>query len=657
MNINKNTSKTSTTNIDNREEHSKKTLTILAIWLTLSIILANTLDYFFNSIPLNLTFPLSNTDITLSLLLYYTSILTSVIYIGTTGLKELIIEKHFSVEFLMAIAGLGALYLNYYFEAATVLLLYCIAEYFENYIQNRARKTVEKLFKLMPEIAHVIYENQIKDTPVDSVAPETIILIRPGERIPLDGNVIEGFSHVDQAVVTGESISAPKKAKDTVYAGTLNQTGILKVNVTKKTNETLLSRIIHLVTESEKHKASIERLTDQFARFYVPIVIGLTIFTATGMPLILGDSFKTWFYRSLILLVISCPSAFIISVPATIFVAITVAAKKGVIIKGGVFVEKLAKIKRVIFDKTGTLTLGKPTVHEIRLSENITTEENPLMYAAALDQYSNHPIAQAITRRALEYGFDLTNLQVENLTELPGKGIVGQINGKPVAVGSFELMLELGCDYTGLLIVNANDTHTTVCVSVNKLCLATICVTDEVRKDALQGVELLKKEGVKITLLTGDKEEIAQEIAQTVDISEVYAELLPEDKLNFVQQFKCEDAGLVAMVGDGVNDAPALVASDVGIAMGIKGVDIALESADVVLVNDELSQLPYLVKLSQSAMGIAKQNIAVSLVIKFVLGGLGLLGLIPLWFAVAAGDDGVTMLLLLNILRLERIKL
>jgi Cd2+/Zn2+-exporting ATPase len=643
---------------DCADGHSKKALTVFAVWLAITIIIAGISDYFFSGIPLGLHFPLLNMDVTVSLILYYASVLTAAIYIGIAGLKELFIEKHFSVEFLMAVAGLGALYLSYWFEAAMVLLLYCIAEYFEGYIQNRARKTIEKLSKFMPETAHVIVdENQIKDTPLTSVMPNSLLLVRPGERIPLDGLIVEGFSHVDQALVTGESIPVPKKTKDTVYAGTLNQTGVIKINVTKKSNETLLAHIIQLVVESGKRKASIERLINRFAKFYVPMVIGLAIFTATGLPLIIGGSFNIWLYRALILLVVSCPSAFIISVPATLFIAITIAAKKGIIIKGGIFVEKLSQIKRVIFDKTGTLTLGRPTVHKIHKIDNSTALEDPIAYAAALDQYSNHPIAQAITRKALEHGIDLTQFKVENIIEVPGKGIVGQVNGKYVAVGNSELMQEFNCDCTEIFAtIDTDDVHTSVCVSVDKFGLALIYITDEIRKDAIHTVWSLKKENVKTTILTGDKKEIAQETAQILGIDKVYAELFPEDKLRFVQQFKREDTGLVAMIGDGVNDAPALIASDVGIAMGVKGVDVALESADVVLINDELSQLPYLIKLSQKTMSVAKQNIAASIAIKFVLGGLGLIGLIPLWFTVAAGDDGVTLLLLLNTLRLEQVK-
>ena len=360
-----------------------------------------------------------------------------------------------------------------------------------------------------------------------------------------------------------------------------------------------------------------------------------------------------WFYRSLILLVVSCPSAFIISVPATVFVAITIAARRGVIIKGGIYVEKLAKVKRVVFDKTGTLTLGRPAVHEVRLVQR--TEQEALALAAALDQFSNHPVAQAIVRRATEKGIDLSKFKVTDVMEVPGKGIVGNVNGSFVAVGNLELMKEFGCNCKEAFEINENDTHTSVCVSVGKEGLATVCVVDQVREDALKAVSDLKKNGIKTAMLTGDRTEIAKETGDTLKIDEVYAELFPEDKLKCIEEMKGKD-GLVAMVGDGVNDAPALAASDVGIAMGAAGVDVALESADIVLVKDELAQIPYLIKLSDKTMGIAKQNIAASLVIKLILGALGVIGVTGLLATVIAGDDGVTMLLLLNSLRLERIK-
>jgi Cd2+/Zn2+-exporting ATPase len=456
-------------------------------------------------------------------------------------------------------------------------------------------------------------------------------------------------------LVTGESVPVPRKVNDCVFAGTLNASGVLKITVTKKASETLVSRIVQLVVESQKRKASIEGLVDRFAKIYVPIVIALAVFTAGALPYLVGGSFQTWFYRSLILLVVSCPSAFIISVPATIFIAITIAAKRGVIIKGGIFIEKLARVKSVVFDKTGTLTLGRQAVHEVRRVDISRAEDEAIAYAAALDQFSNHPIAQAIVRKALERGVDLSKVKVTDVVEVPGKGIVGLVNGKHVAIGNLELMREMGCDCTEAFDIISGDIHTVVCVSVGKVGLAAVCVVDEVREDALKAINSLKRQNIKTAMLTGDSEEIANDTAKSLGISDVYAGLLPEDKLKCIENMKGKN-GLVAMVGDGVNDAPALAASDVGIAMGARGVDVALESADVVLVKDELAQIPYLLKLSDKTMVIAKQNIAASLVVKLILGALGLMGLTPLWFTVASGDDGVTMLLLLNTLRLERIK-
>ena len=589
------------------------------------------------------------------MILYYVAILTAAVYIGAVGIKELAIERRFSVEFLMAVAGLGALALDYRFEAATVLFLYCLAEYFEGYIQNRAKRTVEAISKVIPEKARILTAEGEKSVNVNEVETDTVLLVKPGERIPLDGNVIEGFSHVDQALVTGESVPVPKRINDCVYAGTLNTTGVLKITVTKKATETLVSRIVQLVVESQKRKASIERLVDRFAKIYVPIVIALAVFTAGVLPYILPGGFRVWFYRSLILLVVSCPSAFIISVPATVFIAITIAAKRGVIIKGGIFIEKLAKVRQVVFDKTGTLTLGRQAVHEVRRVDLTQAEDEAIMYAAALDQYSNHPIAQAIVRRAMERNIDLSKVKVTDVVEVPGKGIVGLVNEKHVAIGNLELMKELGCDCSEAFEITEGDVHTAVCVSVGKVGLAAVCVVDQVREDALTAVKTLKKAGIKTAMLTGDRAEIANDTARSLGIEEVHSELFPEDKLRCIEDMKGKE-GLVAMVGDGVNDAPALAASDVGIAMGAHGVDIALESADVVLVKDELAQVPYLIALSEKTMVIAKQNIAASLAVKLILGALGLLGLTPLWFTVASGDDGVTMLLLLNTLRLERIK-
>jgi Cd2+/Zn2+-exporting ATPase len=632
------------------EHRSNRALILLIATLGLTMLVGGLLDLTAGGIPLGFTVPFLNIA-KFSGVLYSIFVLAAAVYIGFIGLKELVVERRFSVEFLMAIAALGAVYLGFFFEAATVLFLYSLAEFFESYIQDRARRTVEKLSSFLPNKARLVVDGSEVMVDVGEVEVGAVLLVKPGERIPLDGNVVEGTSEVDQALVTGESVPVLKGMNDCVYAGTLNAGGVLSIGVTKKAGETLVSRIVRLVIESRKRKASIETFVDRFAKIYVPIVIFLAAITALALPFVFGG--QNWLYRSLILLVVSCPSAFIISVPATVFVAITIAARRGVIVKGGIFIEKLARVQKVVFDKTGTLTLGKPAVHEVRPVEKAELEA--LAYAAALDQFSNHPVSKAIVREALKREIDLGKFKVTDVTEIPGSGIVGFVDGVHVAVGNLRLMEEQGCDCKQAFEVTHGDDHTAVCVSVGKTGLAAVCVVDEVRDDAERAVTSLKKRGIKTIMLTGDRVEIAKETAAVLKIDDFYAGLFPEDKLKCIDDMK-EPDGLVAMVGDGVNDAPALAASDVGVAMGAAGVDVALESADVVLVKDELAQIPYLIKLSEKTMRIAKQNIAASLVVKLILGALGLAGLTPLWFTVASGDDGVTMLLLLNTLRLENVK-
>ena len=636
---------------DFKEQKRREIWIQIAVVLALAIIVASSLDLLFQGVPLGFTIPLLNEPATLSSIIYHTTVIIIGIYIGYNGLKELIFERKFSVEFLMSIAALGATYLDFLFEAATVLFLYSLSEYFENYIQDRARKTVEKLSQFIPDKARILVDGTEKSVDAKDVQPGMTILVKPGERIAIDGTVVEGVSSVNQALVTGESIPILKKPNDSVYAGTLNLNGVLKIVADKRAEDTLVSRIVKLVIESRKRKASIEKLVDKFARIYVPIIILLAALTAIFGPTVAGGSFEMWLYRSLILLVVSCPSAFVISVPATIFTAVAIAARKGVIIKGGIYIEKMNKVRAVVFDKTGTLTLGMPVVHNIKTAGK--PDKEILTYAAALEQFSNHPIARAIVKRATERDLSFDQLEVKDVEEVPGKGIAGYVNGEQVVIGNVDLMRKYRCNYEKITAFYENDKHTSVCVSINKVGEATICLTDDVRRDAIEAVETLRRMGIHTAMLTGDKQEIAREIAEKLGINEVYAELFPDVKLTIVDQMKAR-YGLVAMVGDGVNDAPALAASDVGIAMGGSGVDVALESADVVLVKDELIQIPHLIKLSQKTVKIAKQNIAASLGIKLLLGIFGLMGFIPLWFTVAAGDDGLTMLVLLNTLRLTR---
>jgi Cd2+/Zn2+-exporting ATPase len=636
---------------DKFENEERKTWVIIGVFLGVIIIISGILESLFAGIPLGFNLPLFNLHAKVSSILYYIAVISTAIFVGYLGLKELIIERRFSVEFLMATAALGAVYLGFLFEGATVLFLYSLAEHFEHYIENRARKTIEKLSSYMPDKARIIEAEQERAIDVKNVNSGETILVKPGERIPLDSVVIEGSSSVDQSLVTGESIPVLKKENDFVYAGTLNLDGLLKANVVYPAEETLVSRIAKLVMQSRKRKAKMERLVDRFARIYVPIIMILAVFTAFGMPIIF-NAHTDWIYRSLILLVISCPSAFIVSVPATFFTAMTTAARKGVIIKGGIHIETMAKVKTVVFDKTGTLTLGKPALRSVSCLGQVN-DEKALLYAAALEQYSNHPLAESIVKKATEIGLQFHHLNVKDLKEFPGQGIVGYVDGCRVYVGSEELIKKYGAIKMPLEV--NNEKHTRVFVSIDECTPYTFCIFDQVRNEALESVEKLKANGTHTAILTGDKTDIAKEVAEELNIEEVYAELLPENKLVIVDQIKAR-YGLVAMVGDGINDAPALAASDVGIAMGSGGVDVALESADIVLVKNELIQIPYLQKLSKLTVKIAKQNIAISLVVKIALGVLGFVGLIPLWFTVAAGDDGVTMILLLNTLRLPKLK-
>jgi len=639
--------------IEEFERREHRTLWIrLALVLGLIVIFAPILDLLVQGIPLGFEIPLINKPATVSNIVYYAAVLGATTIIGFMGFKELLLERRFSIEFLMAAAATGALYLGFLFEAATVLLLYSIAEYFEGYIEERARKTVEKLSHFMPDKARVLTRGGKEETvDVKDVMLGSTVLVKLGERIAVDGIIVNGISHVNQSLVTGESTLVLKKAGDIVYAGTLNTGGLLKIVVNKTAEDTLVSRIVKLVIQSRKRKASIEKLVDRFAKFYVPIVVSLAIITAFLIPAISAGSFDVWLYRALILLVISCPSAFVISVPATLFTAVTIAARKGAIVKGGIYIEKMDRIQAVLFDKTGTLTLGEPIVHCVKGEPE--SDEEALIYAAALEQFSNHPLAQAIVKKANIYNLNFKNLDVQEVNEIPGKGITGLVNGIRVVVGSMDLLLQHGCDCECISEAYMNEKHSAVCVSLDKKATSSICIIDETRNDASQTVRALKKAGLYTAILTGDKTEIAEEMAQTLDVDDVYAELFPEDKLRIITRTR-ETYGLVAMVGDGVNDAPALAASDVGIAMGGTKVDAAMDSADIILVNDELTQIPALHALSKKTMRIAKQNIALSIAVKLVLGAFGLMGLIPLWFTVASGDDGLTMLTLLNTLRLAR---
>ncbi len=633
------------------EEHeSEENWIVLAVVVLISFIVSYLLDFFFEGIPLDFELSWLPEKITVSMLILHVVILLTSLYIIYFGIMEFLEERFLTVEFLMGFASLGALYLDLLFEALSVLFLYSLAEFFEGYIEDRARRTVEKMAKYMPDDATVLVNGNEKKVPIVEVKLGEIVVVRPGERIPLDGKVIEGTTHVDQSIVTGESVPVFKKKEDEVYAGSLNLNGVIKVEVTKEAKETLVAKIVELVLEARERKANLQKLVKRFARIYVPVIIVLAFLTATVMPIITASAFEPWLYRSLILLVVSCPSAFIVSVPATTFTAITLAARKGIIIKGGIYVEKLSMANVVVFDKTGTLTLGNLKVSEVH-PVNSWSEKELLFYAAALEQYSNHPLATAIVAKASNDNLKLEEATVEDVKEIPGQGIKGVVNGKNVFVGSSLLMHSSQINVEAMKDLSGE--HKRVMVAVDNEVAGSICVEDMVREDAKVAISELKKHGKRVVLLSGDKKETVEKVAKELGIDEFHGELLPNDKLDMIEKLK-EGKGLVVMVGDGINDAPALAAADVGIAMGGTGVDVALESADVVLVRDEMLQIPWLLKTSKRTLHIAKENITISIGTKLLLGILGFIGLIPLWFAVAAGDDGITLALLLNNFRIAK---
>ncbi len=621
-----------------------------AATLFLSILLVVLFSDFWGVSNLGYTYPFSSELIRFPDVIYHLVVTPIGIYLGYVGVIKLIREKRFTTEFLMSIASLSALYIDYVFEAATVLLLFSVAEYFEDYIEDRAKRSVEGLVKYIPDVARLVKDGDVETVDADEVSPGQLILVRPGERIPLDGVVVEGFSNIDESLVTGESMPVPRKVGDEVYSGTLNLDGVLKIRVTRASNESLVSKIVELVFQARARKAKTENLVDRFVKYYVPIVILIAIFTASVPSIIFGGDFTTWLYRSLILVVVACPSAFIISVPATFFTSLTLSSRKGIIIKGGKYIEGLGKINTLLLDKTGTLTLGEPTLM-LSCKDSYVDDPDALVYAALLEGYSNHPIAGAFSRWISNIESGLRGVTVSEVREYAGKGIVGRVNGSIVAVGNRDLLKKLGVKYKDGI---NGDGHSKVYIIRDGRVVGRLCVADRIRDDALEAIKELKKLGIKTVILTGDKKDVADDIARELGIDEYYAELKPIDKLEILRRIR-KDEGYVAMVGDGINDAPALAEADVGIAMSSDGVNVTLEAADIVLVKNRLTQIPYLIKLGRMTNEVAKENIILSIGVKLLLGALGILGFIPLWMTVAVGDDGITLFLFLNILRLRSI--
>lgn len=569
---------------------------------------------------------------------------------------------------LMGIAVIGAAAIGEWGEAATVIALFSLAQLLETYSLDRARNTLSSLMTLTPQEALVRREvasasggppsKKEVTLPVNEVQLGDTLIVRPSEKIPLDGMVVEGYSTVNQAPITGESTPVEKYVGCEVFAGTINREGVLEVRVTHLAKDTTLSRIIHLVEECQAQKAPYQSFVDRFARIYTPIVIGTAFLVATVPWAFLGADFIPWLYMGLVFLVISCPCALVIATPVSLLSGITCAAQHGVLIKGGVHLEEAGRLEVIAFDKTGTLTKGVPEVIDIIPFDSLPHDEL-LRVAASVEAHSEHHLAGAILRRARKEG--LEPLEVTDYKTIPGKGstariIVGAGLPCPYYIGNLKFFRELGISTAKaerLLHVLQSQGKTVMLIGCGDKLLGTITVADEVRPISKPTLVALREKGIKkIVMLTGDNEGTAQAIAGKLGVEEYQAELSPEDKVEAVRHLT-KNYGRTAMVGDGVNDAPALAAATIGIAMGTAGTDTALETADIALMTDDLTRIPFALGLSRQTLWVIKQNIVFAIGIKAVFLGLATMGKATLWMAVGA-DMGASLLVIFNGLRLLR---
>lgn len=573
------------------------------------------------------------------------------------GFKNLV-RLNFDMNTLMTVAILGAAAIGEWGEGATVVILFAISEALERYSMDKARQSIESLMDIAPKEALIRRGNEEMMVPVDDIQVGDIMIVKPGQKLAMDGIVIKGTSTLNQAAITGESVPVAKTVGDEVFAGTLNEEGLLEVKVTKRVEDTTLSKIIHLVEEAQAERAPSQAFVDRFAKYYTPAIIIFALLLAVIPPLFMGADWSEWIYRGLAVLVVGCPCALVISTPVSIVTAIGNAAKNGVLIKGGIYLEEAGNLKVIAFDKTGTLTKGIPSVTDV---VTYNGNENELMtITAAIEKGSQHPLASAIIRKAEEDGLNFNDVSVEEFQSITGKGVKAKVNNAMYYVGSpglFEELLPNGIQSEIKEQITTLQTQgkTVMILGTEKEILALIAVADEIRESSKEVIRKLHQVGIeKTVMLTGDNQRTAEAIGKQVGVSDIKADLLPEDKLNFIKELR-DKYRSVAMVGDGVNDAPALAASTVGVAMGGAGTDTALETADIALMSDDLSKLPYTIKLSRKALAIIKQNITFSLGIKALALLLIVPGWLTLWLAVFA-DMGATLIVTLNSMRLLKVK-
>ena len=571
-----------------------------------------------------------------------------------------LIRFDFDMRTLMTVAIIGAAIIGEWAEGAVVVILFAISEVLERFSMDKARQSIRSLMDIAPKEALIRRNGQEMMIHVESIAVGDIMIVKPGQKIAMDGIVVNGYSAVNQAAITGESVPIEKTVKDEVFAGTLNEEGLLEVKVTKLVDDTTIAKIIHLVEEAQGERAPSQAFVDKFAKYYTPVIMIIAALVAVIPPLFFNGSWETWVYQGLSVLVVGCPCALVISTPISIVTAIGNAAKNGVLIKGGIYLEEMGSLKAIAFDKTGTLTKGVPVVTDFTVWNNNWNKNELFSIITALEYRSGHPLASAIMKKAEEDNISYSDILVENYSSITGKGIKGTVNGLVYYIGSPKLFKALTTvsfshEQEQQVKILQSQGKTAMVVGTEKEILAVIAVADEVRESSKEIIQQLHHLGIQKTImLTGDNKSTANAIGEYVGVTDIGAELLPQDKLDYIKQLRSQ-YGNVAMVGDGVNDAPALAASTVGIAMGGAGTDTALETADVALMGDDLRKLPYTIKLSRKALTIIKQNITFSLGIKLVALLLVVPGWLTLWIAIMA-DMGATLLVSLNSLRLLRVK-
>ena len=565
------------------------------------------------------------------------------------AVKNIFKGQVFDENFLMSIATIGAFFIGEYPEGVAVMLFYQVGELFQSYAVGKSRKSIASLMDIRPDYANVKKGDELVKVDPDEVQIGDIIVIKAGEKIPLDGKVIEGSSMIDTSALTGESVPREVEVGSDILSGCININGVITAEVTKEFGESTVSKILDLVENASSKKSNSEQFITKFARYYTPVVVIIAVFLAIIPPLVIdGATFSNWIYRALAFLVVSCPCALVISIPLSFFGGIGGASKKGVLVKGSNYLEALAETEIVVFDKTGTLTKGVFNVQEIH-PEGVSKEEL-LELTAYAESYSNHPISLSLKRA---YSKEIDNGRISDVEEISGHGVIATVDGKKVMVGNIKLMKMMDIPYfKGELI------GTIVHVAVNNKYIGYIVIADEVKEDSAQAIKELKAANIKQTvMLTGDNKSIGSKVAKELGLDKVYAELLPADKVEKLEELFSQKSkkGKLAFVGDGINDAPVLARADIGIAMGGLGSDAAIEASDVVIMTDEPSKIATTMKISKKTLKIAHQNIVFAIGIKIIVLILSAFGITTMWAAIFA-DVGVTIIAVLNAFRALNVK-